>query len=251
VAVDRRSIYRTFRDGWSSPSTTWTGGLLADPDRFVLTVAEPIVVDSVDLQIDWDDYWQNIATSMGLPSNEGSFQYEVGGAGSNTGMFATFDYTIFASDVVYRSESASVVTLDVRGIDAYVAFENGSISSFRLGEPATITAPRNGDRDGDGDVDVSIDLRLDAVFENTFEHAERAGYAVSGGFGSVRVTSITGDLLANKGFGPAYEYLCAPRIGGEQIPITCFTSGDTEVFSYEPGGFNSPAILGALDLAGP
>ena len=119
---------------------------------------------------------------------------------------------------------------------------------FRLGTPTVINVPRRGDVDGDGDVDVSIDLELVAEFTNEFGHVERAGYAITGGFGHARVTSVAGDVLLNRRYGPVFDQLCAPRVGGQEIPITCFTSGDTETFDYAPTGFGRPALIGALDL---
>ncbi len=249
VAVDRRSIYRTFRDTWSKPSKAWQAGRLDDPNRFVLTVAEPVVASGTDIQIDWDDYWQNALSLLGLPSNEGSHRWDIGGGGS--GMTATLDYTIMASDVVYRSESAAVFDLEVHGVDAVLTLEGGTMVPFRLGVPTQVAVPADADRDGDGDVDVSVELFLDATFTDRFSHAERAGYAISAAFGRFRLKSVAGDTLANRRVGPAFEYLCAPRVAGAEIPITCFTSGEEEVFQYRPTGFVVPSILGSLDLAAP
>ncbi len=249
VAVDRQSIYRTFRDKWSKPSKAWQAGRLDDPNRFVLTVAEPVVASGTDIQIDWDDYWQNALSLLGLPSNEGSHRWDIGGGGS--GMTATLDYTIMASDVVYRSESAAVFDLEVHGVDAVLTLEGGTLVPFRLGVPAQVAVPADADRDGDGDVEVSVELFLDATFTDRFAHAERAGYAISAAFGRFRLTSVAGDVLANRRVGPAFEYLCAPRVAGAEIPITCFTSGEEEVFQYRPTGFVVPSILGSLDLAAP
>jgi hypothetical protein len=87
--------------------------------------------------------------------------------------------------------------------------------------------------------------------ESGFGHAERAGYALSGGLARTRVVNLSGDVLANRGLGPVFEQLCAPRVGGEEIPITCFTSGDTTTETYAPTGFSQPWIRGGLDLTGP
>jgi hypothetical protein len=251
VAFDRRNITTSFRDQWGTESFAWTAGKLDDPGRFVLTVAEPIEVDGHDIVIDWDDYWFSIARQLGLPSNTGSFQYQLGGNNSSSGMIATMDYAIFNTDVVFRSAASSVVALEVLGVDGMLTFEDGTMVPFRLGTPQQVTVPVGGDVDGDGDVDVSVTFFLDAEFTNEFAHAERAGYALSGGFGRTRVVSVAGDVLVNRRFGPALEQLCAPRVGGQEIPITCFTSGETTTHEYRPSGFNEPRILGGIDLATP
>ena len=166
-------------------------------------------------------------------------------------MTAFMDYAIFNTDVVFKSAASSVISLEVLGVVGMLEFEDGSVVSFRLGTPQQVLVPADGDVDGDGDVDVTVTFLLDAEFTNRFAHAERAGYALSGGFGRTRVVSIAGDTLVNRRFGPALEQLCAPRVGGAEIPITCFTSGETVTHEYQPTGFNEPRILGSIDLAGP
>jgi hypothetical protein len=47
------------------------------------------------------------------------------------------------------------------------------------------------------------------------------------------------------------DHQCATRIGDAQIPITCFTSGGTDLIDYAPSAFSVPLIVGAVDLAGP
>ena len=153
--------------------------------------------------------------------------------------------------MVFRRAASSVSAIEVLGVDGVLTFENGTMVPFRLGTPQQVTVPADGDVDGDGDVDVSVTFFLDAEFTNEFAHAERAGYALSGGFGRTRVVSVAGDVLVNRRFGPALEQLCAPRVGGQEIPITCFTSGETTTHEYRPSGFNEPRILGGIDLATP
>lgn len=247
VAVNRRGINTSYARWWGTESFAWSGGRLDDDSRFVLTVAAPIMIDGHDIVIDWDAYWMSVARTMGLPSNEGTFQYSIGGSGS--GMTATMEYELFNTDVVFRSAAASVVSLEVYGVDATLWFEDGSSLPFRIGERTTVRVPAGGDVDGDGDVDVSVTFELDSAFTNEFEHAERAGYALSGGRARTRVVSVAGDVLANRRVGPAFEQLCAPRVGGAEIPITCFTSGESTTYGYRPTGFNVPRIEGAIDLA--
>lgn len=250
VAVNRRGVNVSYSRWWGTESFGFTGGKLDDDDRFVLTVAEPIEIDGQDIVIDWDAYWMSVARAMGLPSNTGTFQYQLGGSGSSSGMTATMEYALLNADVVFRSAAASVVSLEVLGVDGVLTFEDGTAVPFRLGTPTLITVPANGDVDGDGDVDVTVSLSLDSAFENQYEHAERAGYALSGGLARTRVVSVAGDVLANRRVGPAFEQLCAPRVAGEEIPITCFTSGEATTYAYRPTAFGEARIVGAIDLSG-
>ena len=188
---------------------------------------------------------------MGLPNIEGTMTYQLGGSGSTSGMIATMNYELFNNDVVFYSEAEAVVSLEVLGVDGTLIFENGGLRRFRVGTPQTIVVPAGGDVDHDGNVDVSISFTLDAQFTNEFAHAERAGYALSGGLAQVRVVSLAGDVLTNRRVGPAFEQLCSQRVGGTEIPITCLTSGETTTTSYSPGGFSQPYIVGAIDLVAP
>jgi hypothetical protein len=92
---------------------------------------------------------------------------------------------------------------------------------------------------------------LDASFVHDFSHTEQVGYALSGGLARVRVVSLAGDVLANRRVGPAFEQLCAPRVGGTEIPISCLTTGGESTVTYSPTGFSDAFILGSLDLTGP
>jgi hypothetical protein len=250
VLIERRSIYRTMRDALRQDAVAWTGGLLDDPARTVLTVPEAVRNENVEVSMNWDDTWMTLLTALGFPSNTGSMSWELGAANGSS-MYATLDYTIFTSEVFVSAASEEVMDLEVHGVDAILAFENGATRTFRVGTPATIQVPANGDQDGDGDVDVSIEFVLDASYHNTSSHTERSGYRVTTGFGRASVTAIDGTDLLLRRFGPMLDHQCATRIGGAQIPITCFTSGGTDLIDYAPSAFSVPLIVGAADLAGP
>jgi hypothetical protein len=251
VAVDRRGINTTRREYWGSAPQAWSGGRLDEPERYVLTVPEALSVRSEDIVIDWDPYWASLARQMGLPGISGILRFDVGGADASSGMVGQMDYELFNNDVFFQSEAESVPSLEVLGVNGTLYFENGGRRTFRVGTPTEITVPARGDVDGDGDVDVFIAFDLDASFTHNFSHAERAGYALSGGLARVRVVSVSGEVLMNRRVGPAFEQLCAPRVGGTEIPISCFTTGESTSNTYQATGFSEESILGALDLSAP
>ncbi|MFO0751363.1 MAG: hypothetical protein U1F43_37695, partial [Myxococcota bacterium] len=255
TVVDKSNINGTFYAHRGITAKSWTAGQLDDGSgRYVLTVAEPVKADPLDLTMDWDDYIFQALSFMGLPSNEGRFDTVLEGAGGGPGQDLTirFDYTILATDAGFVGENAWVFSLEVNGVDALLTFEDGSEVPFRVGTPLDVVVPVGADVNGDGRVDVRVDFDLDATFRNTWDHSESAGYMYTAGFGRLRALDDDGYIVGEHKVGPAIERFCAPKIpGGPIVPLHCYTTHEVEPYAFRPTGFTSMPLRGGLDLSGP
>lgn len=253
VPIDRQGLDTTFNDRWGSPSKPWNAGQLTDPERFVLTVAEPIEADPLDLTVDWDQFMFNVATAMGLPSNKGRIEKLIPNArGPGADVTVRFDYVILQTEAGLKAENSWVFWLEVLGVDAVLVFENGAEHAFRLGTETEVLVPSDADVDGDGRVEVEVRMALDSTFNNVWDHREEAGYLYTGGFGRLRATDEEGYILGQRQVGPAMEHFCAPKGRGDPFtPLKCYVSTGTETTSFRPRGFSEPSLRGGLDLTTP